>query len=221
MREKRTPLQIADVLIWVGGDALLIWDRRRKQEKKVPFSLEDTQKIPYIPKFHILWENPAYYQTELRKALGRGKFRILLSVPEDVTFIEKTALEDFIYAAMGRRLKRRRGLAVCSHSVLLGRPKGQYIAATRTCRCYCIALVKDGEIIDSELIDAFRSDRGALDWSVHDLAVKAKSSRLKVYYPESEEDWTLINLGVNVPFSRIATMDKPSPKTEDASEEEK
>lgn len=212
MLDKRTPLQRADVFIWTGEDALRIWDRRRDQEKTIPF---DTGcKVPYVPRFHALWEEPKYYQEELCKALGRGKKRILLAVPDDATFIERTALEDFVYASLGRRL-RRRGLCICSHSVSLGKPTGQYIAATRTCRCYCVALVTDGAVTNSQLLDAHRSERGALEREIYDFRDEAGKPELKVYYPETEEDWTLMGLGKNVSFARMATMDRPKKKTAD------
>ena len=111
MWDKRTPLQKADVFIWTGEDALRIWDRRRGQEQEIPF--DHGQKVPYVPRFHLLWEDPKHYQEALRRALGRGKKRILLAAPDDATFIERTALEDFICVSLGRRL-RRGGLTICS-----------------------------------------------------------------------------------------------------------
>lgn len=209
MFDKRTPLQRADVFIWTGEDGLHIWDRRREQEKSISF--DTGWKVPYVPRFHVLWEEPKHYQEELRRALGRGKKRVLLAVPDDATFIERTALEDFICASLGRRLKRR-GLTICSHSVSLGKPLGQYIAATRTCRCYCVALVTDGVVTDSQLLDAHRSERGALEREIYDFRAEAGAPDLKVYYPETEEDWTLMGLGKNVSFVRMATMDKPQKK---------
>ena len=205
MWDKRTPLQKADVFIWTGEDALRIWDRRRGQEQEIPF--DHGQKVPYVPRFHLLWEDPKHYQEALRRALGRGKKRILLAAPDDATFIERTALEDFICVSLGRRL-RRGGLTICSHSVSLGKPSGQYIAATRTARCYCVALVKDGAVVDSQLLDAHRSERGALEWEIRDFRDQAGEPGLKVRYPETEEDWTLMGLGKSVSFARIATMDK-------------
>lgn len=209
MGEKDSALKRADIFIWVGMDALHIWNRKREEEKGIPFLQGDDQKIPYVPKFHCLWEDPAHYCKELRKAVGRGKFRVLMAIPEDVTFIESTALEDFIYQAMDHHLKRR-GLVTCPQSLALGPPDEHYIAATRTCRCYGIARVKNGQIADSQLLDAHKSDRAALDWAVRDLSTK--DTALPVYYAESEEDWALMGLGRNVPFSRIATMDKPRKK---------
>ena len=195
MFDKRTPLQRADVFIWTGEDGLHIWDRRREQEKSISF--DTGWKVPYVPRFHVLWEEPKHYQEEL---------------PDDATFIERTALEDFICASLGRRLKRR-GLTICSHSVSLGKPTGQYIAATRTCRCYCVALVTDGVVTDSQLLDAHRSERGALERDIYDFREEAGEPGLKVYYPETEVDWTLMGLGKNVSFVRMATMDQPKKKT--------
>lgn len=219
MWKKRTPLQRANVFIWVGGDGLRIWDKRKKQERVIPFDMEDALNIPYVPRFHTLWERPKYYQTELRKILGISRRRVLMAVPEDVTFVERTALEDFIHAALGHRLRRRRGLMVCPHSVALGRPKGQYIAVSRTCRCYCVALVKDGEMTDFELLDAYRADRFALDGIVRDFRAQAHDSGLKVYYPETEEDWAMMALGKNVPFAKIASMDKKPARSQSGQED--
>lgn len=203
--DKRTPLQRSDIFIWIGEDAMHVWDRRRDEESEIPFVLLKSQKIPYVPQFHILWEDPAYYQSELRDALGRGKHRVLLAIPEDVTAVERIALEDFIYAALERRLKRN-GLLVCSHSVVLG--EDRYIAVTRTCRCYCVALVEDGEVSESRLLDAHKSERSTLDWEVRDYRRASGDHELPVYYPETEEDWTLMGLGKSVSFSRMATMDQ-------------
>ncbi len=210
MGAKGSGLERTDLLIWVGMEALQIWNRKREEEKGIPFLQEKNQKIPYVPKFHCLWEDPVHYSKELRRAIGRGRFRVLLAMPEDITFIESTALKDFIYQAMGGRLKRFHGLTACPQSVLLGPYGEHYIAATRTCRCYCLAEVKNGEIVDSQLLDAYQSDRNSLDWAVRDLS--AKNSGIPVYYPESEEDWALMGIGENVPFSQIATMDKPQKK---------
>lgn len=213
MFDKRTPLQKADVFIWTGEDALRIWDRRRDEEKSIAF--DTGWKVPYVPRFHVLWEDPEHYQRELRKALGRGKKRILLAVPDDATFIERTALEDFVRASLGRRLKKR-GLTICSHSASLGKPTGQYIAATRTCRCYCVALVTDGAVTSSQLLDAHRSERGALEREIYDFRDEVGEMGLKVYYPDTEEDWTLMGLGKSVPFARIATMDKKDSSKQEA-----
>ena len=204
--KKRTPLQRANVFIWVGDDMLRIWDRRREQETDIPFDVG--QHVPYVPHFHVLWEEPKHYQSALRGALGWGKKRVLIAVPDDASFIERTALEDFVCASLRRRLKRK-GLMLCSHSASLG--KGQYIAATRTCRCYCVALVKSGEVQDSRLLDVHRSERGALEWEIKSFRDEA-GAELKVYYPETEEDWALMGVGKNVSFTRIATMDKPKKK---------
>ena len=87
MWDKRTPLQKADVFIWTGEDALRIWDRRRGQEQEIPF--DHGQKVPYVPRFHLLWEDPKHYQEALRRALGRGKKRILLAVPDDAFYPEE------------------------------------------------------------------------------------------------------------------------------------
>ncbi|MDE7246095.1 MAG: hypothetical protein K2O18_19270 [Oscillospiraceae bacterium] len=208
MGETGSALERADIFIWVGMEALQIWDRRREVEKGIPFLLKRDQKIPYVPKFHCLWEDPDHYSQELRKAVGRGKLRVLLAVPEDATYIETTALVEFVAQAFGRQLKKRRGLVSCSQSVSLGKPDEHFIAITRTCRCYCVARVKDGKIADSQLLDAHGGGRNAntVEFAVRDFSAAAAS--MPVYYPESDEDWALMSAGKNVPFSRIATMDK-------------
>ena len=204
MGQKDSARKRADIFIWVSMDALRIWKRKGKEEKGIPFQPEKDQKIPYVPKFHCLWEDPKRYSEELRKAVGRGKFRVLLALPEDVTFIETTALVEFVMQALGRRLKRRRGLSACPQSVCLGPSDETFIAVTRTCRCYCVARVQDGEIADSQLLDAHSGGRNELDRTVRDFTIR---DGLPVYYPEDDEDWALIAVGKNVPFSRIATMD--------------
>ena len=65
----------------------------------------------------------------------------------------------------------------------------------------------------SQLLDAHRSERGALEREIYDFRDEAGELGLKVYYPETEEDWTLMGLGKSISFAQMATMDKPQKKS--------
>ena len=205
MGETGSALERADIFIWAGMEALQVWNRRQKEEIGIPFLQDKDQKIPYVPKFHCLWEDPDHYSRELRKAVGRGRHRIAMAMPEDATFIESTALEEFITQALGRRLRKRGGFTACSQSVSLGAPDEHFIAVTRTCRCYSVARVKNGKIADSRLLDAHSGDRTAVDRTVQELS-GASASGMPVYYMENDEDWALMSVGKNRSFSRVAGM---------------
>lgn len=194
----------ADTLLWFGNEAIYIWDMRKDTESCIRLLGKDVW-IPYVPKFYNIWEDSGRYQEELRNVLGSSplnKRRILVAAPDDLTVIESIAIEDFIYAAMGAGVKYK-GLMMYSQSQLLRPPEGRCIAMTRSCRCYCAALVQDGEVLERVLLDVNECTREELLRTVRDFHSRYHDNAIEVYYPQTEEDWLLMGLGAPVDFEQI------------------
>ena len=176
-----------DTFLWIGSKAIYTWDRRSDSAESVEFPGRDTPWIPYVPKFYAVWEDSDRYQEELRTALDVhrltlwGKRRVLLAAPDDLTQIEAVALEDFIYAAMGGALKRRNGLTLCSQSEVLLPPAGCFLAVTHSCRCYSVAVVRDGEVIDKTLLDVNDCTRGMLVQQIREYHSSFPDSATEVF----------------------------------------
>lgn len=197
----------ADFLLWIGSDAIYTWDRRTGNEGCIRFS--SAQRIPYVPGFHEIWEDSERYQQELQEMLGLrrfrlfGKRRILMAAPEDLTQIEQIALEDFIYAAVGGSLKRRRGLQLISQSELLPPPAGRYIAVTHSCRCYCVAVVEEGRVAKKELLDVNDCSREVLLRQIRDFHSSYHDNTMEVCYPQMEVNLLLDRLGAELRLADI------------------
>lgn len=194
----------ADILLWTGVEAIRIWDRRSRTGNCIRFTGGSGQWIPYVPRFYDVWEDAGRYQDELRDALELsawslwGKRRVLLAAPEDLTAIESIALEDFVYAAVGANLKRRRGVILCSQSQLLRPPAGQYMAVTRSCRCYCVAVVQNGVVEDRALLDVNECTREVILRQIRDFHSRYHNNAMEVFYPQTEEDFFLKGMGAPV-----------------------
>lgn len=199
----------ADYLLWIGSDAIYTWDRRTGSEGCIRFSGPQRQWIPYVPGFHEIWEDGGRYQQELREVLELGQFRllgkrrILMAVPEDLTQIEHIALEDFIYAAVGGSLKRRRGLQLVPQSELLPPAPGRYIAVTRSCRCYCAAVVEERKTVEKVLLDVNECSRESLLRQIRDFHSFYHDSTMEVCYPRMDVDLILDNLGAELGMGDI------------------
>lgn len=199
-----------DTLLWFGTEGLYAGDSRDGAESCIPLLGGDAW-IPYVPKFYDVWENGAHYQEELRGLLGRTplrKRRVLVAAPDDLTAIETIAIEDFIYAALGGSVKYK-GLLLRSHSQMLGSREDRYIAVTRSCRCYCAALVQNGEVAEKALMDVNDCTRDALIRAVRDFHSRCHDNSIEVRYPQMEEDWLLMGLGAAVEFGQM--MDRYLP----------
>lgn len=208
MYDYNKELRRADVLLWVGNEALYVWAKQGDVEAGIPLAGEGLEDIPYVPRFHCLWEAPEHYQQALRDILGGGVFskkRVLMAVPQDATTIEVTALEDFVQAAMGGALKGRDGLVLVPQSVALHGSAGSYVALGRSCRCYSVALIKDGEVVEDVLLDAHQTSRNEILGQVRAFRGRTGSLALEIFYPRTEEDRLLKGLGGPVGFSGIAT----------------
>jgi len=134
MRDYEKELHRADAVLWVGTEAVYVWDKRAGVEAGIPFTGDALRDIPYVPKLHELWEDAPHYQEALRDIVGGGFFRkkrILVAVPQDATTVEVTALEDFVRAALGASLKRG-GLWLYPQSIVLRGGAGTYVALNRS-----------------------------------------------------------------------------------------
>lgn len=194
----------ADTLLWFGNEAIHIWDERKKTESCIQL-LGPDEWIPYVPKYYYIWEEGERYREELRGLLGTSplsKRRILAATPEDITVMEAAAIEDFICAALGGGV-RYGGLSLYSQSQLLCPPGSSAIAMTRSCRCYCASLVRDGEIVERLLLDVNDCTRDELLRAVRDFHSRYHDNAIEVYYPQTEEDWLLMGLGAPVEFEGI------------------
>ena len=84
MRDYEKELRRADAVLWVGTEAVYVWDKRAGVEAGIPFTGDALRDIPYVPKLHDLWEDAPHYQEALRDIVGGGFFRkkrILVAVP--------------------------------------------------------------------------------------------------------------------------------------------
>ena len=202
--------QRADALLWVGNEALHIWDARDESESCIRLLGREGDWIPYVPAFYDIWEDPERYQQELRDILGGvrlvGRRRVLLCAPEDLTQIEAIALEDFLQAAMGGGLKRSNGVILCSQSQVLQKPGERSIAVTRSCRCYCVAVVEDGEVTEKVLLDVNECTRDVLLRQIRDFHSRYRDSAMEVCYPEVDADLLMDGVGGEISLARIAQI---------------
>lgn len=198
----------ADALLWVGNEALHIWDARDASEGCIRLLGREGDWIPYVPAFYDIWEDAPRYQRQLRDILGGarlwGKRRVLVCAPEDLTQIEAIALEDFLYAAMGGGLKKRNGVVVCSQSQVLQKPGERTIAVTRSCRCYCAAVVEDGEVLEKVLLDVNECSREDLLRQIREFHSRYRDSAMEARYPQIDADLLLDGIGGEVSLARMA-----------------
>lgn len=209
MRDYEKELHRADAVLWVGTEAVYVWDKRAGVEAGIPFTGDALRDIPYVPKLHDLWEDAPHYQEALRDIVGGGFFRkkrILVAVPQDATTVEVTALEDFVRAALGASLKRG-GLWLYPQSIVLRGGAGTYVALNRSCRCYSVALVRDGEVAEEVLLDAQTTSRSAVLSEIRAFRGRTGQMALEICYPLMEEDRTIVGLGAPVAFAGIAVGD--------------
>ena len=182
---------------WFGRDGISIWDKRKEKVFYIAY-IEKT--LPCLPGFSDIWERFADYQEEIRKIIGRFiiKPRLALIVPEDISRIEKRALEDFcIVAARGRELFE------FTQSMILHSPLEDYIALTLTCRTCCIALVREGEIEKREFFAVHDCTRESIKENLQRFCQKYQGETLQVCYPQIEESELLFGQGTGVSFEEM------------------
>lgn len=203
-----------DYFLWIGNEAIYIWDRKKKHKERISYLESNLEQFPFIPKFHSIWENFGYYKDGLGKIMGRNFFnscRILVAVPEDLSGIEKRALEDCIYMATGGRINRSSGLWLCSHSLTLHTSAEDYIAVTESCRSVCIALVRNGGVEQRIFVGRNFSagedmgDHGIYSRELERFRKKYDGESLCVYQPYMEGEMEKhLDMAVFVPFEEIA-----------------
>lgn len=194
--------QRADFVVWIGGSTLHIL--HRKDRTKGLIELPPMEGVPYIPHFHGLWEEASQNSfRQLAQALG-GRLRvrmgcILAAIPDDTTWIERKALEEFfIMAGSGATNKR---LFLCPQSTLLRPPGETFAAVTWSCRCFSVCLVKNGSVSNRVYLDAARCSPEGLSATVRQVC---SGESLPVYYPDWETTPMAIRAGTGVPFDTLA-----------------
>ena len=82
-----------------------------------------------------------------------------------------------------------------------------YVALNRSCRCYSVALVRDGEVAEEVLLDAQTTSRSAVLSEIRAFRGRTGQMALEICYPLMEEDRTIVGLGAPVAFAGIAVGD--------------
>ncbi|MCI8478807.1 MAG: hypothetical protein HFE97_10825 [Oscillospiraceae bacterium] len=195
----------ADYVLWIGTDAIYVWNKKEGKQDRIPFS--PPEEIPYVPNFHTLWEDTKArevpYMTALTRLLG-GRLRakmscILLAAPDDITWIERRALEDFALMAGAGAVNKR--LFFCPQSVALRPPEEQFLAITWSCRCFTLCLVREGAVEKTYWLPLSQTSREALH-----SAVKRLES-LPVYYPQIEPAPFPLDIGTGRSLGQLAALD--------------
>lgn len=182
---------------WFGREGIFIWDKKKGKKFYLAYF---ARTLPCVPGFSDIWEHLFFYQEEIRKIVGRALFkpRLVLIVPEDISRIEKRALEDFcIIAARGREI------IFFTQSMLLHSPLEDFIALTLTCRTCCIALMKEGEIKEREFFAVHDCTGESIKENLQKFCRKYHGESLQVYYPQMKETEWLSGQGTAVSFEEM------------------
>lgn len=192
----------ADHIIWIGSDVIQIW--HKKEGSKDQIDLPPVGSVPFVPRFHGLWEEVSQKacQSQLTKALG-GHLRmrmsyILAAIPDDTTWIETRALQEFfLISGSGAPDKR---LFFCPQSLLLCPTRESFIAVTWSCRCFSISLVKNGAVAGRMHLDITQS---GLDELAKAIGSFCPDERPPVYYPQIEASPLLEMPGTGVSLEQL------------------
>lgn len=195
----------ANQVIWVGNDALYIW--HKKEAVKEQIELPPAGPVPFVPRLHGIWEEASQKvcQTQLSNALG-GRLRmrmshILVAMPDDITWIETRALQDFfLMSGSGAPDKR---VFFYPQSVLLGPSGESFTAVTWSCRCLNVCQVRNSTVISRIHLDHSHCDS-------KDLASAIKSispyEHLPVYFPGIETTPIAMESGQKISLEQIAHL---------------
>ena len=133
----------ANHAVWIGSEAIYVWHKKDASVERV--ELPPAGPVPYVPRFQGVWEEASQkaFQSQLTSALGGLRIRmsdILVAIPDDATWIETRALQDFfLMSGSGAPDKK---LFFYSQSVLLGPSEHSFIAVTWSCRCFSVCLIQ-------------------------------------------------------------------------------
>lgn len=182
---------------WFGREGISIWDKKKGKKFYIGYF---NQTLPYVPGFSDIWECVSNYQDEVWKITGKPilKPRVALIVPEDISKLERRALEDFCFLTA-----RAREVILLTQSMVLYSPLEDYIALTLTCRTCCIALMKDGEVKEREFFAVSDCTRESVKENLQKFRRSYQGETLQVYYPEMEESELLSGQGTAVPFEKM------------------
>lgn len=157
-----------DLLLWVGNEALYLWDRKRGELEPLPYPVP-AEPVPGLPRHCLLWGEDGQAETgALRRRTGAGPLsrrRVLLAVPDDACWMERRALEDFVRMACIER-RGEKGLVLRPQGELLGDGQEPYLALNWSCRCVTASLVQGGRVLRRR----HGALRGAGQDSAEDLA---------------------------------------------------
>lgn len=192
----------ADHIIWIGSEAIHI--RHKKGVSNERIELPPTGPVPFVPRFHGLWEEASQKdcQSRLTKALG-GHLRmrmsyILVAIPDDATWIETRALQEhFLISGSGAPDKR---LFLCPQSLLLHPAREPFISVTWSCRCLSVCLVRNGAVAGRVYLDTVCRGTEELAGAIRSLC---PNEPLPVYYPKIETAPLSAMPGTGVPLEQL------------------
>lgn len=192
----------ADHIIWIGSEAIHI--RHKKGVSNEQIELPPAGPVPFVPRFHGLWEETSQKgcQSRLTKALG-GHLRmrmsyILAAIPDDATWIEIRALQEhFLISGSGAPDKR---LFFCPQSILLHLAQEPFITVTWSCRCLSICLMRNGALAGRVYLDIAHCGPEELAEAISGLC---PNEPLPVYYPKIEGAPLPKMPGTGVPLKQL------------------
>ena len=195
----------ANHVIWVGNDALYIW--HKKEAVKEQIELPPAGAVPFVPRFHGIWEEASQKdcQTQLTNALG-GRLRmrmsrILVAIPDDITWIETRALQDFFLMSGSGALDK--GVFFYPQSVLLGPSEESFTALTWSCRCLNVCQVRNGTVISYVHLDHSHCDPKDLASAIKSIS---PNEHLPVYFPGIEAAPIAMESGLRMSLEQIAHL---------------
>ena len=195
----------ADHFIWIGSEALYV--QHRGDTATIRIELPPAGPIPYVPRLHSLWEESGQrdFRQRLTQALG-GRLRmrmgrILAAIPDDLTWIETRALQDyFLMSGSGAPDKR---LFFCPQSVLLRPAQEPFLAVTWSCRWLSVGLVRNGSVSGRVHLDIARS---GLEELVETIDSLCPTERVPVCYPEVEAAPLPAMPGTGIPLEQMLAL---------------
>lgn len=188
-----------DYFLWIGNNAIHIWSQKERSAQQVVFHPKES--IPYVPKFHAVWEGTDC-PDQLRRMIG-GKFRarmsrILMAVPDDISCIEEKALEEF--AMFARSSMSEKKFLMVPQALILEPALEKYIAITWSCRCFSVSLVQNKAVIKKNWTDISSNQENLLS----EVKKICPYENLPVIYPQIDTSPFPLAFGKGIPLEDIA-----------------